>query len=160
VVYNLASKWLKMHIDLQLYEKQPVITDKVYCVNDIDNLPKEQVQFALDNFEKKYKWAQWTIEDAEKRFRENWNLYLMETEDSSIIGWTWISFEGEVLNAYSNRDFKWYFSDTITTVDIMANLFHNNSKELGYKKLFAQIEDWNKASLDWAVRNWWVYDED
>lgn len=156
----METKWCKMHCDMQLYTKQSVITNNVYCVSDINNLPKEQIQIALDNFEKKYNWTQWTIEDAEKRFREKWNLYLIETEDSSIIGWTWVSFEGEVLNAYSNRDFKWYFSDTIATVDSLGYFFMNNSKELGYKKLFAQIEDWNKASLDWAIRHTWVYDEE
>ncbi len=98
----METKWCKMHCDMQLYKKQPVITNNVYCVSDINNLPKEQIQIALDNFEKKYNWTQWTIEDAEKRCREKWNLYLIETKDSSIIGWVWVSFEGEVLNAYSN----------------------------------------------------------
>ena len=69
----METKWCKMHFDMQLYTKQSVITNNVYCVSDINNLPKEQIQIALDNFEKKYNWTQWTIEDAEKRFREKWN---------------------------------------------------------------------------------------
>ena len=156
----METKWCKMHCDMQLYKKQPVITNNVYCVSDINNLPKEQIQIALDNFEKKYNWTQWTIEDAEKRFREKWNLYLIETKDSSIIGWVWVSFEGEVLNAYSNHDFKEYFSDREDITDIMGAFMMNYSKDLGYKKLFAQIEDWNQSSLDMAIRHTWVYDEE
>ena len=156
----METKWCKMHCDMQLYKKQPVITNNVYCVSDINNLPKEQIQIALDNFEKKYNWTQWTIEDAEKRFREKWNLYLIETKDSSIIGWVWVSFEGEVLNAYSNHDFKKYFSDREDITDIMGAFMMNYSKDLGYKKLFAQIEDWNQSSLDMAIRHTWVYDEE
>ncbi len=156
----MKTKWCKMHCDMQLYKKQPVITNNVYCVSDINNLPKEQIQITLDNFEKKYNWTQWTIEDAEKRFREKWNLYLIETNDSSIIGWVWVSFEGEVLNYYSDRDFKWYFDDKETSADIMGNFMMGYSKDLGYKKLFAQIEEWNQSSLDMAIRHTWVYDEE
>jgi hypothetical protein len=156
----METKWCKMHCDMQLYTKQSVITNNVYCVSDINNFPKEQIQIALDNFEKKYNWTQWTIEDAEKRFREKWNLYLIETEDSSIIGWVWVSFEGEVLNAHSNHDFKEYFSDKEDITDIMGAFMMNYSKDLGYKKLFAKIEEWNRPSLEWAIRHTWVYDED
>jgi len=156
----METKWCKMHCDMQLYTKQSVITNNVYCVSDINNLPKEQIQIALDKFEKKYNWTQWTIEDAEKRFREKWNLYLIETEDSSIIGWVWVTFEGEVLNYYADQDYKWYFSSEHATADILGNFMMNSSKELGHEKLFAKIEDWNRASLDMAIRHWWVYDEE
>ena len=40
----METKWCKMHCDMQLYKKQPVITNNVYCVSDINNLPKEQIQ--------------------------------------------------------------------------------------------------------------------
>ena len=47
----MKTKWCKMHCDMQLYKKQPVITDNVYCVSDINNLPQEQLQLALDIFQ-------------------------------------------------------------------------------------------------------------
>ncbi len=87
----METKWCKMHCDMQLYEIQPVITDNVCCVNHIDNLSIEQIQIALDKFQKKFDWTQWTIEDAKKRFNDKWNLYLIQTTDDLIIGWVWVT---------------------------------------------------------------------
>jgi len=156
----METKWCKMHCDMQLYEIQPVITDNVCCVNHIDNLSIEQIQIALDKFQKKFDWTQWTIEDAKKRFNDKWNLYLIQTTDDLIIGWVWVTFEGEVLNYYADHDYKWYFSDKEKLSDILGNFMMNSSKDLGHEELFAKIEDWNRPSLEMALRHWWVYDEE
>jgi hypothetical protein len=116
----METKWCKMHCDMQLYEIQPVITDNVCCVNHIDNLSIEQIQIALDKFQKKFDWTQWTID----------------------------------------HDYKWYFSDKEKLSDILGNFMMNSSKDLGHEELFAKIEDWNRPSLEMALRHWWVYDEE
>ena len=115
-----------------------------YPINQIETLP-DYLQLAIDEFQEELNWEKmWSVEDAEKRLKDGWKFNTVELDSwgrNTIFGWIWLSPKQIACNLYVHK----YYRNKGWGEKLILSIF-NVAKQLGYDKVYSEIDEWNEVS--------------
>ena len=77
---------IKFDFNLHNYTEHKVSKN----IKRIEVIDRKKLQDGIDTFQKELDWQQmWSVDDAEKRLKDNRWFYIIEKNDK-YIGWAWI----------------------------------------------------------------------
>lgn len=93
-------------------------------------------------FNEEIEWdGMWTFEDAKVRLMDGW-IFVGFFVDHQIKGWVWLDVNNKLLqNLYVNKSHRNFYNAKKLVITLSSI-----SKSLGYDKIYAEIDGWNKNS--------------
>lgn len=135
-VYN------KYIIDLQNYQIREVPKEfKLYTT--YDRRLRGPLISSINRFQNELHWDKmWTVWDAKKRLKRGWKLIIYKRKPRGmILGWVWLSPEGEIKNLYVSRRQR---MQGLGIQLVYAAL--NAAMETELSSVFYRCDIWNLAS--------------
>ena len=94
---------IKFDFNLHNYTEHKVSKN----IKRIEVIDRKKLQDGIDTFQKELDWQQmWSVDDAEKRLKDNWWFYIIEKNDK-YIGWAWFDTPNkQFCNLYVHKNYR------------------------------------------------------